>query len=561
MAKVKMTSKKAQKAQQYIMKYMKCKSSFHYFCSNYVYLELPGKDVLFKPYKPQADLIDTIQQKKNVIVLKSRQIGISTITQAYICWLVTFYKNTVVGIISKDGREATDFARTTRGMFEKLPLWLKPKGGVQGPGFNKRTEQSFILTNGSKVFASPVNPNAPEKTLRGKAITFLVIDEAAFVSHIDDAWTSMVPALSTNQMQAKKMNVPYGTIVLSTPNRTVGVGKWFFERYTKAVGGEGILTPFTIHWSDVPELANDENWYQTQCELFDNDPKKIKQELEMTFLGSSGCFLPEEIVEDLQKLDIEPNEKLKIFNGQIWKFKEPVKGRFYLIGVDTAPEHGEDKSAIAIYDYQTMDQVWEYQGKCKVLDFVKVVKVACAQYPGLCIIESNSYGNQVVEHINDSEFGTMLYKEKRGESKLVPGLSTNAKTRPLMIDALYSFVSQFPETIKSKRLALELVGLIEKANGRVEADKGCHDDIALASAFCYYVRKYDPPLLVDTAINSLIQQEFQGIMDLNEDISLKGDMNNSVIMKKVKANMDKNLEFEKDQDGIIDVFSLYGVER
>jgi len=548
MATIKVTRKKAQKAQKYIIEYMKCKKSFHYFCRNYVYLELPGKDTLFKPYTPQTNLIDTIQKEKNVIVLKSRQIGISTITQAYICWLVTFYRNTVVGIISKDGREATDFARTTRGMFEKIPHWMKPKGGVQGPGFNKRTEQSFILTNGSKVYASPVNPNAPEKTLRGKAITFLVIDEAAFVNHIDDAWTSMVPALSTNQMQAKKAGVPYGTIVLSTPNRTVGIGKWFFERYSKAISGNGLLIPFTIHWSDVDELKDDPDWYKIQCELFDNDPKKIKQELEMTFLGSSGCFLPEEIVEDLQKLDNEPMEKLKIFNGQIWKFKDPEPNRFYLIGVDTAPEHGEDKSAIVVYDYQTMDQIWEYQGKCKVLDFVKVVKVACAQYPGLCIVESNSYGNQVVEHINDSEFGTMLYKEKRGENKLILGLSTNAKTRPLMIDALYSFVSQFPETIRSKRLALELVGLIEKPNGRVEADKGCHDDIALSAAFCYYVRKYDPPLMLDTAINTLIQQEFQGIMNLNDDMLIGGEMNNSIIMKKVKEKMDKNLELELDQD-------------
>ena len=403
------------KIQTYVMEYYKCKKSFDYFCRNYIYIEMPGKDVLLNPYTPQSDLINTILKEKNVLVLKSRQIGISTITQAFVCWIVTFFPNTVVGIISKDGKEATDFARTTRGMFEKLPLWMKPAKGIQGPGFAKRTEQSFILTNGSKVYASTVNPNAPDKCLRGKAVTFLVIDEAAFINKIDDAWTSLVPALSTSQKHAKANNVPYGTIVLSTPNKTVGVGKWFFERYTKAVNNEGIMKLFTIHWQDVKELASDPDWYNIQCELFDNDPKKIQQELELTFLGSVGSFFEEDVIEKLQKLSSEPIEKLKIFNGEIWKFQNPIPGRFYIIGVDTAPEHGLDKSAISIFDYQTMEQVWEYQGKCKVLDFVKVVKVACAQYPGLCVIESNSYGNQICEHMNASEFSHMVYKEKRGK--------------------------------------------------------------------------------------------------------------------------------------------------
>jgi len=549
---------KINQMQKYIMEFYQCKKSFDYFCRNYIYIEMPGQDVLLKPYKPQQKLIDTINKDKNVLVLKSRQIGISTIIQAYTCWLVTFYKNTVVGIISKDGKEATDFARTTRGMFEKLPLWMKPQNGIQGPGFAKRTEQSFILTNGSKVYASPVNPNAPEKTLRGKAITFLIIDEAAFIGKLDDAWTSMVPALSTNQMHAKRNNVPYGTIVLSTPNKTVGVGKWFFERYTRAINGEGLMTPFIIHWKDVDELSNDPDWYNTQCELFDNDPKKIQQELELKFLGSTGCFFEEDTIEKLQEISIDPIEKLKIFNGEIWKFQEPIPDNFYIIGVDTAPEHGSDKSAISVFDYKTMEQVWEYQGKCKVLDFVKVVKVACAQYPGLCVIENNSYGNQVCEHMNASEFSSMLYKEKKGQNSFQVGLSTNIKTRPLMIDALYSYITQYTEIIKSQRLSLELVGLIEKPNGKIEADTGCHDDISMATACCMYVRKYDPPLLIDTKVSNLVQQEFTKIIDFNDDVSLT-EFSNAKVMKYVKKNLDGD-RLNRDEQGVINILGLYGME-
>jgi len=534
---------------KYVAEFLQCRASFDYFVKNYVYIELPGRDVILSPYKKQVELIDLIEMQKYVIVLKSRQIGISTIVQAYAAWLSVFYDNVVIGIISKDGAEATDFARIIRGMIEKLPEWMKPPGGLLGRGFAKRTERSFILTNGSKAYASPVNPNAPDKTLRGKAITFLVIDEAAFVNHIESAWTSMVPALSTNQMQAKKAGIPFGTMVLSTPNKTVGIGQWYFSRYMKAISGEDILKPFVIHWKMIPELAEDPDWYKTQCELFDNDPKKIAQELELKFLPTEGSFFEAETVEKMQNSVEKPIEKLQLFNGQIWKFAQPVSGNYYIIGVDTAPEHGEDKSAITVWDYKTLEQVWEYQGKCKVMDFIKVVKVAAATYPGLIVVESNSVGNQVVEHINASEYGHMLYKEKRGKNTHIPGLATTPKTRPLMIDALYSYITEFPESIKSERLALELTGLVSKKSGKVEADTGCHDDIALATALCMYVRKYDPPVLIDFTSTPTMAGDLKDVINLNDPETSTGFSNNE-IMKHVKKNYD-------DYSGFVDTLSFF----
>jgi len=473
--------------------------------------------------------------------------------RSYAAWLVVFFANTVIGIISKDGKEATDFARAVRGMVEKLPDWMKPPPGLLGKGFAKRAEQSFILTNGSKVYASPVNPNRPENTLRGKALTFLVIDEAAFVNHIDSAWTSMVPALSTNQMQARKAGIPFGTVVLSTPNKTVGIGQWYFKRYNKAISNEDIFRPFVIHWKMIPELADDPHWYDTQCALFDHDRRKIAQELELKFLPTEGSFFDASTVEIMQDSVQKPIQISKIFNGTIWKFTERELNTHYIIGVDTAPEHGEDKSAITVWNYKTLEQVWEYQGKCKVLDFVKVIKVAATEYPGTIVVETTGgYGNQVVEHLNMSELSIMLYKEKRGANNLVPGLSNNAKTRPLMIDALYSYMTEFPQCVKSERLALELTGLVSKPNGKVEADIGCHDDLALATACCMYVRKYDPPLLIGTEEFTVAGAMMKDIMEYN--IDKKGlEMTDQSIMSHVKDNL-------KEQSGFINIMDMYSSE-
>jgi hypothetical protein len=552
---VKISQEAKQKAQYYVGEYLKCKADFYYFCTTYIWLELPGGDQLFKPYQKQVDLIKLIQKDHYVITLKSRQIGISTVIQAYSAWLVSFYDNVVVGIISKDGKEATDFARAIRGMVEKLPEWMKPKGGESGRGFAKRTEQSFILTNGSKVYASPVAPNAPSKTLRGKAVTLLVIDEAAFVNYIEDAWTAMVPALSTNQKQARAANIPYGTIILSTPNKTVGVGKFFYKRYLNSLTGDDIFKPFTIHWKQIPELANDPYWYKNQCALFDNDPKKIAQELELKFLPTEGSFFESQTIEAVQNSVRAPIEKFKMFNGEIWVFRRSEQLKKYIMGIDSAPENGLDKSGITIYDYETLEQVWEYQAKCRIKDLVKIAKVGITNYPGIVIIESNSYGNQVIEELMESEYSWMVYREKRGEDNRIPGLSNNIKTRPLMIDALYSYVSQFPEIIRSERLALELAGLIQKKNGRVEADEDCHDDLALASALCFYVKKYDPQgIVIDTSSHSQSIADMVDTLDTN--YKERPDDLNDFVMTDIKENISKIQE----TGGLIDVLSWYKKE-
>ncbi len=554
------------KARKYFDEYIKCQNSFEYFCPRYVKLEMPGKDIAFIPYDKQLELIETLEVKKNVIVLKSRQIGISTITQAFIAWLTVFHENVVVGIISKDGKEATDFARTVRGMIEKLPLWMLPKNKNKNkktntkineeatPGFNKKSEQSFILKNGSKVYVSTVNPQAPEKCLRGKAITFLVIDEAAFIGKLDDAWTSMVPALATNQKHAKENGVPYGTIILSTPNKTVGIGKWFFQQYTNAINdidSNKYFTYFKIHWRDIPQLADSPDWYKQQCLAFNNDPAKIKQELELQFLPAGGAFFDGETCQKLQEVSIEPVETLKLFNGEAWRFADPDKGRHYIIGVDTAPEHGLDRSALTVWDYETLNQVWEFQGKLSVTDYIKVIKLAAAIFPGTIVVESNSYGNQILEDLRLSDYSHMLYYETRGElGKKVPGISTNIKTRPLMIDALYSYISHFPEGVKSTRLALELVGLVSKTSGRVEADIGMHDDLALSTALAFYVRKYDPPLNIELSKNgnSYALDNFKEILDLNNPYKIQ-----SPKLEHIKEYMDDN----DIKGGLIDIMQFF----
>ena len=524
---------------QQVQEWIKCKNDYLYFITNYILIEIAGGDVPFTLYGKQRELLNELNKWHYMVTLKTRQTGISTTIQAYCAWLLIFYENVGIGVVSKDNSEATSFARSIRGMIEKLPRWMTPK-------FTKHAEQSFILANGGKVFSATVNPNEPTKTLRGKPITFLVLDEAAFTAKIDEAWTAMVPALSTSQRHARLNKVPYGTMVISTPNKTTGIGKWYYERWSGALNtvtspdvitDAGEFRPFVVYWRDIPELAQDPLWYKTQCNMFDGDQRKIDQELELKFIPSSGSFFDQATCSILQEntRDLSPKHILKLFNGEVWVFEEPKPNKYYLIGVDTASEYGNDRSAITIWDYENLEQVWEYQGKIPVTDFEKVVDYACAQYQGTLVVERNSYGNQIVEHMERSNFYTMLYKQKVGE-QLKNGLTTDMKTRPLMIDALYSYISQFPQMVKSKRLAIELVGLVTKKSGKVEADDGCNDDLALTLAFCAYVRKYDPPLMLEFERTG--DDILQAVIGMNLQISeTRADLQSSTSMDAMNAKI------------------------
>lgn len=531
-----------------ISEFIRCKSDFYYFCKNYMMIEMPGGNIELKLYNKQRELVNLLHTLHYVIVLKTRQIGISTVIQAYICWLHTFYDNVVVGIISKDGSEATSFARIIMGMIDKLPVWLAPK-------YLKRSEQTYILDNGCAAYATPINPNAPEKTLRGKALTFLIVDEAAFVGHIDDAWTGMMPSISTNQMHAKRNGIPFGTIIISTPNKTVGMGKWFYSRWVFANSGNDIFHPFEIHWKMIPELANDPEWYSTQCRLAGGDIRKIQQELDLKFISTSGSFLDEPTITKLQDIDIRPIEKMKIFGGECWTFERPQRDHFYIMGVDTAPEHGTDKSAITVWDYQSLDQVWEYQTKCQIIDFIRVVKMACSLYPGLCVVEiTGGYGNQVLESLERSEYLSMVYKQKRGEAKKVyPGLSTDIHTRPLIIESLYSYITELPNIVKSKRLALELIGLVNKKGGRVEADTGCTDDLCLSAAIAFYVRKWDPPMMLSKTVPG-VSEDFMDVVLMNDPSYHPADDRGAEVHIK---EMVQEIRDEKPNSAFVDILSLY----
>ena len=187
-----------------------------YFINTYCRISHPQRGLIkFDTYPYQDDLLQDFNDFRFTVILKARQLGISTITAAYIVWLINFHRDKNVMVLATKFATAANLVKKVKNVMKNLPDWIR----ITDISIDNRT--SFELSNGSQVKASSTSGDAG----RSEALSLLVIDEAAFVEGLEELWTALYPTLSTGGR----------CIALSTPN---GVGNWFHKTYVDAVDGQ-----------------------------------------------------------------------------------------------------------------------------------------------------------------------------------------------------------------------------------------------------------------------------------------------------------------------------------
>ena len=117
-----------------------------YFINNYAKISHPLRGLIpFKTYDFQSELIDTMALHRFVVCLKARQLGISTITAAYITWLILFHRDKNVLIVATKLATAANMVRKVKIILKNLPEWMK----ISQLTVDNRN--SIELGNGSQV--------------------------------------------------------------------------------------------------------------------------------------------------------------------------------------------------------------------------------------------------------------------------------------------------------------------------------------------------------------------------------------------------------------------------
>ena len=475
----------------YASEIIKCKQSIFYFINNYARICDMAEPEPVKLYDFQQKFLKTFLHDKYSIVLGSRQTGKTRSTQLLCIWLMIFFPGYKIMHINRTVENACTNLREIKQMMQALPRWMVPEYGL------KNLDSHILLKNDSefKCESSGSNVSATKATSagagRGLRPFLLWVDESAYVD-LDKLSDSIIPTTSKVHIKCKQNNIPYGILFTSTPNGTTGKGEFFFKLWCDAICGIGVYKPIKMHWSEVPDY--DDAWYESVKARLRFNERKINQEYELKFLGGEGTWLTDNLIKLLNPKVHKKEYSSGSTGNKIVRIYEEYKPECkYLIGVDTATAYGADFSTIVIMEYQSFKQVAEYKGKLTVTEFIEVIKDCIDLYPSSILIpESNSVGTQVVEAFTlDQKYKNHLYYPMEKDGKIKYGFLTTSKTRQPLFNAIYDYLTEDPDCVRSEMLSLELSALVETKPGRIEANVGFHDDLVMGFGFCCYVRMYD----------------------------------------------------------------------
>ena len=443
-----------------------------YFINNYCRISHPMKGLIsFKTYPYQDDLLTDFNDYRFNVILKARQLGISTITAAYCVWMMLFHRDKNVLVMATKFGTASNLVKKVKAMMKNLPPWIR----ISNIKVDNRS--SFELSNGSQIKATSTSGDAG----RSEALSLLVIDEAAHVEGLDELWTGLYPTLSTGGR----------CIALSTPN---GVGNWFHKTYVDAENMDNDFHPINLPWDVHPE--RDQQWFEKETKNMSR--RQIAQELECNFNTSGDTVIHPD---DLAKLNATTREpKYRVGHDRnFWIWEKYDENFSYLMVADVARGDGSDSSTFHIIKLETMEVVAEYQGKPSLDLYSNMLHQTGHEY-GKCllVVENNGIGISILEKLIDLGYPNLYYSIKgtheyidhlQGEvnSRALPGFTTSTKTRPLIVAKLEEFIRNGLITLYSSRLFHELKTFIWY-NGKPQAMRSYHDDLVMSLAIACWVR-------------------------------------------------------------------------
>jgi len=443
-----------------------------YFINNYAKISHPQEGLIaFNTYDFQTQLIEDFRSHRFNVILKARQLGISTITAAYIAWLMLFHRDKNVLVIATKFSTAANLVKKVKNIHKYLPKWMK----IAEISIDNRT--SFELSNGSQIKASSTSGDAG----RSEALSLLVIDEAAHVEGLDELWTGLYPTLSTGGR----------CIALSTPN---GVGNWFHQTCIDAQSQNNDFFPTVLTWDVHPD--RDKEWFDKETRNMSR--RQIAQELECNFNMSGETVFHSD---DMSKIELalqEPKYRTG-FDRNFWIWEEYNPEFTYLLSADVARGDGKDYSSFHIFKIETMEIIGEYMGKATPDLFANMLNEVGKEY-GDCMVavENNSVGWAVLDKMNEIGYPNIYCSYKSSheyvdpltaetKSNTVLGFSTTSKTRPLIVAKMEEFIRNKLITIYSKRLFNEMKTFVWQA-GRPQAMKKYNDDLIMACAIGCWVK-------------------------------------------------------------------------
>lgn len=322
----------------------RCYKSPAYFIRNYVKIldGTSGQWIPFDLWDEQETTLNTIRWNQLVVILKARQIGLSWLVLGYALWLMIFKPIATVLIFSKRDDEAVYLLGDDRlkGMFKRLPDFLKVDlYAIEDSG------HTWKLSSGSIARAFPATGGD------SYTATLAIIDEADLVPDLPKMIGATKPTIEAG-----------GQMVMLSRSNKDEPNSEFKTTYKGAKKGQSGWVPVFLPWYVRPTRKEDAGWYErvkaeiwartgSYDELWEQYPATDREALAGRTLSKRiPLHWLEQVYVEMPPLDLKKVRGVPTV-PDLKVFVLPIKGRRYVIGIDTAEGNVQsDDSAISVFD-------------------------------------------------------------------------------------------------------------------------------------------------------------------------------------------------------------------
>lgn len=517
------------------------KKDFYRYAKGNLYIRNKDAEIVkFVPNIAQEALIDRVVRLLDegkpirIIVLKARQMGLSTAIEALIYWWTTTNRNITSTIIAHEDAASKNLYNMFKRYYDNSNPLFKPNRK-----YDTRTDLTFGLQDedGNEIGLNSVIKTATAKnTGAGRSDTIQLVhgSEVAFWENGEDLVGSL--------MQTVPLKKNTMIFLESTAN---GRGNFFARMWDKSVKGDSVFETFFFPWwiQDEYELDGDDiedftpeevdiielmregmkignTLYQVPEERiqgkirfrrhkereFVASPELLLQEYPSTpheaFIASGSTVFNIKALAHMEKMvrdtktyiikdnsarepyvEEDPNARLKI-----WDMPQPTEQ--YVIGADTAEGiEGGDYSVADVIRVSDMKTVARYRSQGVDPDQFAHILDKLGRFYNDALIgpEINNHGLAVVQRLRDL-FYHNLYKREKGLDEVFEtptakfGWKTTSITKPLAIDYLAEAIRE--GLVKDEDIVFieEAFSYVRDEKGRTNAEAGTHDDTVMAKA-------------------------------------------------------------------------------
>lgn len=530
-------------------------------CRNYVehFLKIRDKDGRTVPLRlneAQTRLYSEIKKLSDagkpirIIVLKARQMGFSTLTEAIIFWMAATHYGCEAMVVAHQEDSTAQLFGMSRRYYDNLPAPLRPMkraSNAQELVFDSPTgknRSSGADTKGVGLGSSIRCATAGGQGIgRSRTLTALHLSEFAF-------WPGDKLGTYTGLAQAVPDKPGTMIIIESTANGYDEFKRLWDEAVAaRETGGEGFL-PLFFAWHEMKEyrrevppgftrtaeeeklaaaygLDDEQLSWRRWCikincggdvDLFHQEYPSSPEE---AFISTGRCaFDKEKVILRMRAVEKLPWKRGEFrisgddgsrIDGFRWEradngcmriFRHPEPGVPYVIGADTAGT-GTDYFAAHVLDNRTGEQVAVLHHQFGEREFARQLFCLGKYYNDALIGVETNYSTYPELALEDLGY-TRLYVRERidtysGKTQKAFGFDTNVKTRPLIVDGLKDVVEHVTEMINDRATLSEMLTFIYDDKWKPQAMDGEHDDLVMSLAIAHFIRSQQSVTAVSSA--------------------------------------------------------------